>query len=184
MSDPTREFQEALDKFVRRRVTTVIFPAIIQSVDLETMTCDVRDLDDHDLFDVRLRADTSDSDGWILVPSVGSSVLVADIGNSETDYCLVGTSTVNSVTALVNGTRLEIKPNWALASIDTVTFQIKADGLYLKKGAESLKKILDDLIDQVNLLTVTCAAPGAPSTVPLNSAAFTAIRTRVDNLLK
>lgn len=53
----------------------------------------------------------------------------------------------------------------------------------LETQNESLKKILSDLLDAIAQLTVTCAAPGSPSAPPVNMAAFTQIKTRLDNLL-
>ena len=45
---------------------------------------------------------------------------------------------------------------------------------------EKLESICDQLInlcDGLAALTVTCSAPGSPSTLPINAAAFTAIKT-------
>ena len=56
------------------------------------------------------------------------------------------------------------------------------DGILIKRGAETLKKIIDDLIDEVNRIIVPTNV--GPSGTPINAAAFTAIKTRVANLLK
>ena len=48
---------------------------------------------------------------------------------------------------------------------------------------ETLKSTLENLIDAINALTVTCAAPGNPSSTPINAATFTAIKTGLSSIL-
>lgn len=56
------------------------------------------------------------------------------------------------------------------------------DGILIKRGAETLKKIIDDLIDEINKIIVPTNV--GPSGTPINAPAFTAIKTRVATLLK
>ena len=56
------------------------------------------------------------------------------------------------------------------------------NGWTIKRSTESLKKIISDLIDQINILTVT--TPMGPSGVPINITAFTAIKNRLPNLFE
>lgn len=56
------------------------------------------------------------------------------------------------------------------------------DGYIIETGSESLKTILTDLIEAIEQLTVTTGV--GPSGVPINLPAFTAIKTRLDGLLK
>jgi len=56
------------------------------------------------------------------------------------------------------------------------------DGILIKRGDETLKKIFDDLIDEVNKIVVPTNV--GPSGTPINAAAFTAIKTRAASLLK
>jgi histidinol-phosphate/aromatic aminotransferase/cobyric acid decarboxylase-like protein len=55
-------------------------------------------------------------------------------------------------------------------------------GFTIKKSTNTLKKILDDLIDQIKLITVT--TPNGPSGTPINAAAFDPIKTSVDQLME
>lgn len=57
----------------------------------------------------------------------------------------------------------------------------RAKKIAIKNNAASLKPILDSLIDAINLITVT--VPGGTSSVPLNTAAFTAIKAQIALLL-
>lgn len=56
------------------------------------------------------------------------------------------------------------------------------DGFLIKKGSETLKQIVDDLITQIKAIIVPTNV--GPSGNPINGAAFDAIKTRADNLLK
>ncbi|WP_036068716.1 Gp138 family membrane-puncturing spike protein [Leptospira noguchii] len=48
---------------------------------------------------------------------------------------------------------------------------------------ESLKGILEEILDAITSLTVPCTAPGSPSGVPTNSAVFTSIKIRLSSIL-
>lgn len=48
---------------------------------------------------------------------------------------------------------------------------------------ESLKGVLEEILDAITSLTVPCTAPGSPSGVPTNSAVFTSIKTRLSSIL-
>lgn len=66
-------------------------------------------------------------------------------------------------------------------SIGTAEFIIDSSGYQIKNGAETLKSILSDLIDQIVLETHPTAM--GPSGPPINAAAYTAIKTRLLTLL-
>lgn len=57
-----------------------------------------------------------------------------------------------------------------------------ADYFTLKTQNESLKQILSDMIDAINQITVPTGT--GPSGVPINATAFTAIKERLNKLLK
>jgi phage baseplate assembly protein V len=62
-------------------------------------------------------------------------------------------------------------------------FELSNSGPTLKKGSESLKQIMLDLIDQI--LAETHPTTGAgPSGTPINSPAYIAIKTRVNNFFE
>jgi phage baseplate assembly protein V len=56
----------------------------------------------------------------------------------------------------------------------------RTSGFDIKKGGESLKAIIDDILTQSQALTVTCSAPTVASSPPINAAAFAAISVRVN----
>lgn len=55
-------------------------------------------------------------------------------------------------------------------------------GVEITRGGESLNLILNDILTQIQAMTVTCSAPGSPSSPPINLAAFAAIAARLPNL--
>lgn len=61
---------------------------------------------------------------------------------------------------------------------------VKADGIRIKSGGDSLAQILSDLIDAMALETHVSAPPGSPTSPPVNAAAYTAIKTRLNLFLK
>lgn len=67
-------------------------------------------------------------------------------------------------------------------TMNTTVYKISRSGFAVKRGSETLKKLMSDTLDELVALTVTCAAPGSPSTPPVNLAQFTAIKARLINL--
>jgi hypothetical protein len=169
MSDPKKELTDALDEFVKRRTTVTVIPAKVLSVDSNALTCNVEDIEENEVFDVRLRA-TLDGvkKGFVLLPKVGSSVLIANIGNSKNAYFVVAYSEVTKVTA------------W----MDETKFEVDTAGLLLQKGEQTLRLILNDILNQIKLITVPVTTAPGTSGPPVNAAAFDLIKQRVEFLLK
>ena len=68
-------------------------------------------------------------------------------------------------------------------NIQTGLRTIKAKQFKVASDTESLYSLLNDILTQVQALTVTCVAPGSPSSPPINLAAFTAIQVRLQTFL-
>jgi phage baseplate assembly protein V len=66
-------------------------------------------------------------------------------------------------------------------TMDTVTFELSRDGFKVKRGSETLKKILSDTLDKI--IAQTHTTPSGVSGPPINAADFTAIKNRLPNLL-
>jgi hypothetical protein len=181
--DSARQLQQALGRFVNDRLPTGTFPAQVTSVNVAEMTCDVQGLDGLDVFDVRLRAVLDGVDKGLLVrPKVGSSVLVATLGN--TDHYVAMWSEVDVVEVVIGPSA-----TWAVSADGIFSeragtkVEVLAGGVKIERGGVTLKSALDDLIEAVKTITVTCAAPGAPSTVPLNIAAIQVAQLKIANIL-
>lgn len=143
---------DAILKAARNQIPVQTRVAKVTSVNEQEMTCDVDVEGLAPRKRVRLRAVISGSGGFVVIPQVGSYVLIGLIDNKPESCVVVATSDVSSYV--------------------------------IKTEQESLKKIIADLIDAINQITVNCATPNSPSGVPLNALAFTAIKQRLNLLLK
>jgi len=141
-----------------REMLSASAAAEVLSVDRTAGTCDVRPLDGGaEILDVRLRADDGTDKGTVVYPAVGSAVIVSPIGNSRTAFYVAMFSRVDGVRAEIGNAKMAMDK----------------DGFALEKGADSLKGLLDGLVDQ--LLKVY-----APKDVP----GITALKTKIENLFK
>lgn len=156
---------EALKGFVGSQSSTHIFPVQVTAV--AGAECDGVDLEGVEQYDIRLRAAIDGQDNGVLVkPKVGSWILVGNIGKSDSELTVIATSEIESVSAKIDG----------------LEFEVSAQGMELKRGAESLKGLLSELLDAISTITVTAA--GSPSSTPLNAPLFTALKTRLNSLLR
>lgn len=137
----------------------------VTAVDASVRTCDVTPIDgDAPLTDVRLQAALSGNTGWLLLPTVGSDVVVTFITD---DLAFVSmTSQVSEIIAHVNNTQLKID----------------ASGFVIENGGQSLKAILNDLIAAIQRITVT--TPVGPSGTPINAVEFDLINQRLNQLFQ
>lgn len=177
------DLQAALDEFVKSRRGGGIIPAKVTGVDAAALTCDVVDADGNTIYDVRLRATVdNEDDGKYYLPKVGAWVLIGQIGHQENAWAVVMWSDITVF-------RWDVRP---------VVFRVDETGFLLEKASDTLADMVADLVDELKalsdalqILTVTCAAPGSPSTPPINAASFvtasaalTALKTRFNNILK
>lgn len=164
--DELRNLQKELQHFVNRRVRT-IFPATVNSVDESNKTCVVIDIDGVTLYDVQYRADDTEDSGLICVPAPGSTVLVGQLGLSDSDFVVLMFSSLTAVRAQAGMTRLELDE----------------DGVLVERAGDRLSEMLSDFIDQVSqAVIITPAGNGAFS--PTDITALNAIKTRINSLLK
>lgn len=64
--------------------------------------------------------------------------------------------------------------------LGNTTVKVSPLGVEISKGGESLKTILVDLVTANSIETHTSAAPGSPTTPPINAASYTAIIARLN----
>lgn len=143
----------------------LVMMAKVVSVDKDLATCDV-DFNDLEIGEVRLQANIKTGQKGIKVfPLPGSWVLVQKLGK-EGNYFIAMVSEVEDF----------------LLEVDGCSFQVTGDGFLIQKDGDSQKEILSDFIDQVMQLVVPTNV--GPSGVPINNPAFSAIKTRIQNLYK
>lgn len=118
-----------------------------------------------EMFDIKLRSVSDGAkDGLVVIPKQGSVVVFAKVRGEE-DYILISASELDKV----------------IVEIGTSKMTITESGYEITRGSESLKKIMNDLL-QANIdATYT---NGAGSTLQANNlAVFQQVKQRLTNLL-
>lgn len=165
------ETRELLKKFIKGhgpKGNTML--ATVTSVNEGEFTC-VLDDDGAEYEDVRLRPVLDGNESITVFPKVGTWALAVRIEEEE-DWMVIAVGEADKIKSLAES---EIK-----SIVGTSEFTID-DGFLMKKGAETLKEIMDDLLEGIQQLTVNTNV--GPSSVPINIATFVAIQVRVANLL-
>lgn len=158
----TQEIRRAMREFIQDQLEDDIY-ATVKSVDEATLTCEV-EFDSTTRPGVLLRSTTDADTGFILVPTVGSKVLISTI--AETRSYISMYSQVDKV----------------ISTIDSAVFSHTADGFKMENGSSGLKKTLEDLCIAIGALTVTTNM--GPSGVPINKASFDQIKSDLSNYLE
>ena len=146
---------EGLRNLSKEKAT--IIPAQVVKSDKAKGTIDVVTFEGLKIPNVRLRSVIEEDDKGVLIfPADNTSVLIARINKSD-HYIVISIQ----------------EPEMIKCRISEKYLELDKDGLELSAGNESLKKCLDDLLDEI----ITIYAP-------MNKAAFTAIKNRLAKLLK
>lgn len=159
-----------------------VFPAKIKEVDETEFTCKVLFDDELEYMDVRLRSIIDqEKQGFCFIPKIGSMVMVARIADSEQLFVSLFSEvekvlmTSGSLEVTVDQGKVEVKKG-------NSTFKQTEAGFTITRNNEGLKKILQDLITAITQITVPTGV--GPSGMPINAAAFTAIKTRLNTFLE
>jgi hypothetical protein len=155
MSRQQAQLIEALRSLGMEKAT--IIPAQVEKSDKAKGTIDVITFDDLKIPNVRLRSVIEeDEKGVLTFPAEKTSVLIARINKSD-NYVVVSIQ----------------EPEMIKCKVGEKYLELDKDGLEVSAGDDTLKKCLDDLLDEI----ITIYAP-------MNKAAFTAIKDRLAKLLK
>ncbi|HJT74631.1 MAG TPA: hypothetical protein VJ720_11445 [Chitinophaga sp.] len=155
MSRQQAQLVEGLKNLNREKAT--IISAQVQESNKDASTIDVITFDGLKIPNVRLRSVIEEDDkGMIIFPAKDSSVLIARINRSD-NYLMISME----------------EPELIRCRVGEKYLELDKDGLEISAGEESLKKCLDDLLDEI----VTIYAP-------MNKAAFADIKQRLAKLLK
>lgn len=139
---------------------------IVESVNEVELTCKVVDDDNAEIFweEVQLRPVIDGKESVSLIPKIGTWALVVRI-ESEDKWMAIAFGEVDKVKIITADSLLEIN-----------------EGFLIKRGSETLKDVISDLITEIKKITVNTNS--GPSSIPINQAAFTAIENRANQLLK
>lgn len=141
----------------------------VLEINEDEKTIDVKPIDGTaEIFDVRLQAE-SETGGLVLIPKVGSMVLVVFL--NKNNAAVVNTSEI---------TKYGLK-------ISNCELSIDKEGFLLKKENETLKKLMSDLIAAIKAMSFTLTTPdtiNGTTTAMVNIAQFTSVETRFNQFLK
>ncbi|SNB17161.1 conserved hypothetical protein [Flavobacterium psychrophilum] len=141
----------------------------VLEVNTEDKTIDVKPIDDTaEIFNVRLQAE-SETGGLVLIPKVGSMVLVVFL--NKNNAAVVNTSEIEKLSLLISPCK----------------FEVDNTGFLLQKENETLKKIMIDLVGAVKQMSFTLTTPdtiNGTTTLLNNTSQFTSIETRINQFLK
>lgn len=161
----SKKLHNALGQLKKRGVET--FPAKVVSVDKDKGTCVVDD-GELEYTDVSLSATVEDgAKRFYLFPKIGSDVFVSPVQEDINRLYVEFWSEVEE---------LDFKT-------DKAEFRMNDDGFLLKKDAETLAKLMKDLLQEIQKMKFTTYA-GGPTLNLLNKAKFIVIENRFKNFLK
>ena len=159
-----RALAEGLRQIGKRKTPTIAVEVV--SVDKVQGTCVVKD--DELQYTVRLASVINDNTERVyLFPKVGSSVLIASIGEDENRYYVVAHSEIESVSLRIEDTQLTID---------------KA-GVHLQRGEVDFKSLLNELLNELKAAVIQTPA-GVGNFSPNNVAKFDEINNKINELLQ
>jgi hypothetical protein len=113
--DINREFEN----FSRRHGPAAIVPAEVISVNEDEATVHIKFSDDSEIDDARLKSVISDDAGIYALPSVGSTIQVARIENSD-EYIVVAMDKVEKVVIKNDGSSLKEILNLIIEAVQKI----------------------------------------------------------------
>lgn len=154
------QIKNELTKFAARYAPSTIIPATVLSYNSADETISVALSNDAVIDDVRLRSVIKAGNKKILVPKVNSVVHIASIENSQ-EYFVAAVEEIDKEFLIIG----------------TVKYDVDDTGFLIKKGNDTLKKILQNIIEAVQQVVVLQG--NNPDYIKLQTAL-----TSVNNLLR
>lgn len=157
--------REALIDFIKLHAGSGNMLVKVKSVGSNTCTVVTEGEQPLEIENIQLRTVVDNTEAITIYPAEDSYVLIEQI--EETGYWIV--------TSCQEIQKVRIKVGSSVYEQDTTYISIKNE-------AENLKNILTELCSAIAQITVT--APNGVTSVPINASMFSALSTRIANLLK
>lgn len=117
-----------------------------------------------------------DIDNWFQSGQIGG-VASGRLHSFSDGIALVGIRSQANARATYDATRASL--SWGETMVG-----VGADKVKISNQLYTLNTLLQNLLTQLQALTVICATPGSPSSVPVNAAAIAAIAVQLGDLLE
>jgi hypothetical protein len=159
-----RKEQELYDTMKRAMASPDSFlQGIVSGVDKAKCTCKL-DVAGRIYNNVSLRSIITDDMGAVFYPEDNTNAVACRMPNSNRLF-IIKMEKVESFHIKINDSELSGNNQ----------------GFTIKRGSESIKKILSDLMDAISQMTVTTGV--GPSGTPINIASFVDLKARLNNIL-
>ncbi|TCN63678.1 hypothetical protein [Acetobacteroides hydrogenigenes] len=175
-------FEQAVRKIIEKSTPITITEGTVKSVDKAARTCDVERDDLPELFDVRLTATLEPGDDVATIfPTPGSRCLVALVEGQPTDAFMLSATDIEEVAVRIGESEMVANKDKVSAKCGSSEVTLEKAGLTIKKD-DSLKSILESIIDQMAAITVTGSF--GTSSIPVNSPQMVTIKANIAKLFK
>lgn len=168
---------ELIRKVMIKNMPVMSSTGIVSNIDEDKRVCDIKVSDEITLFECRLNAiiDSYDSN-VLIVPKDGSQVAYTLVENQDTNAIVIGYTEIDKVIVKIGSLSVGIEAE-----------SVKIDGgdtgkISILNKSQNLSKLLSELIDEINKLTVPTSA--GPSGTPVNAAQFTLIKDKLSQLME
>lgn len=152
----------------------------VTEVDEAARVCTVQPLNgDAELFDVRLQAELDSEDGLVLIPAVGSWVVVTFL-EQNTGY-VAATGKVDKVMWKVEGQKLEFSKSGLSLSSDQATYTDQVE-----KMMDTINALIDTLLQfqlATNMGPTVSVMPQVVALLNQHKADFSQVKTKLKTIL-
>lgn len=122
-----------------------------------------------------------DIDNWFASGQIGP-VATPRLHSISDGFALVGIRSSGKVLSGYDLTRAVLQYGGTVVAVSETLVKIANEDHTLNTILQQLVTTLNNLVTQTAAITVTCAAPGNPSTIPVNAAAITALGTQLSQV--
>lgn len=167
-----------------REASNTSFIAKVKDVNADDCVCVVETEDGIRYDEVLLCAVTEVDKGILVVPKVGSHVMVSRIGGSNELYVSMFSEITEVMVVVEDNVSLEISDKGIKSKVGDVVIEVTDKGVSIANKVNDLKTVLSELIDAVSQITVTAppGTTGGATTPPINATQITAIKAKLDFL--
>jgi hypothetical protein len=149
----------------------------VHRVDKENKCCDVAPVDGTaELFDIPFQADV-EGGGLCFYPAENSKVLVVFINKHHA--CICNVSELDLMKLVIDKMEFSVGKDGLSLKNGDVEFLVNQSGFLLKKKDETLKKLMTDLLTEIQAMVFTTSQ--GPTTLLQNAAKFGDIQKRFND---
>lgn len=174
------KFWTNIERLIQERNKTIL-QGIVTEINQDNRTCSVQ-IGGVVYEDVRLYGIVKpELKGFVMIPAVGSTVLVGRIEESNELLVLLFTEVEKLVYTVADVSITSDKEGCSIIAKDS-NIRITPGGMAFVRSGSGLKRTLSDLINAITKLTVPTAV--GPSGMPINAADFIKIKQDLNNYLE